>query len=234
MLRRHITLATAALAALLCAACFEMQREFPEKRHFVLQIDRDGKATHNAGDKAFPGVLKIRRFRVSPRYSGRSLVYRKTDVVFETDFYNEFLTAPGANLTEEVRRWLVESRLFARVADSTSRAEACYYLEAQVNSLYGDLRNTASPRSTVEIQFFVLKTDDVVLFDRTYTETVSAGGGDPEALIVAMNTAVQNVLAKLESDLAGSELGACEDGFAEGAVAGDDAGGDDDSETSGD
>ncbi len=216
MQRRHIIFVTFALSTTFLAACFEMQREFPEKRHFVLEIERGG---GNAADAtAFFGVLKVRRFRVSPRYSGRSLVYRKSDVIFETDFYNEFLTSPGANLTEEARRWFSGSRLFARVTDSTSRAEACYYLEAQVNSLYGDLRNSGAPRSTVEIQFFVLKTDDSVLFDRTYAESVNAGAGDPESLIVAMNTAIQNVLAKLESDLAGSELGDCADRFVDDAA----------------
>lgn len=191
------------------SACVDLEREYPEKKHFVLSAERPA-AARDGGSSSdeitaarLDTALKIGRFRVSPRFSGRGLVYRRSDVAYESDFYNEFLTSAAVNLTEETRLWLERSRLFRRVVSLSSQVDTCYILEAQINEIYADLRE--SPRSTINVQFLLLESGQKVLFDRTYRRDQTAIAADAANLVRAHNENLSAILRDLERDL-GSEL----------------------------
>jgi uncharacterized lipoprotein YmbA len=191
--------------------CFDLQRAYPEKRFYALSAERPDAPAHRAAERPeprFPEALKIGRFRVSPRFASRGLVYRTSDVVFETDFYNEFLTAAATNITEETRRWLGRGDLFARVVDLTSQVDSCFILEAHVNEIYADLRQ--APESIMEVQFILLRYGDTVLFERTYDASTPAASADGADLVRAHNRSLVTVLGKLEADLRQLKLPACQ------------------------
>ena len=63
-------------------------------------------------------VLTVRRIRVTPKYEGKGLVYRLSELSYESDFYNEFFISPVSMFTEEIRKQLSESGLFKIVVDN--------------------------------------------------------------------------------------------------------------------
>ncbi|MEQ9364308.1 MAG: ABC-type transport auxiliary lipoprotein family protein [Leptospirales bacterium] len=191
----------------LTVACLGLEREYPEKRFFALSAENT--VAPRATEPIFDDALKIGRFRVSPRFASRGLVYRRSDVSYETDFYNEFLTGAAVNLTEETRRWLSRSRIFTRVVDLSSQVDACYILEAQVNEIYADLRRN-QPASVIDVQFILLRYGDAVVFEQTYAGNQNAASTDGAALVRAHNENLATILGELEGDLKKLRLPACD------------------------
>ena len=74
-------------------------------------------------------TLEVRPVRVSPAYQGTGFVYRREELRYETDYYNEFFTSPGAMVTQEVREWLTDSGLFSLVLDNPSDLQTAYLVE---------------------------------------------------------------------------------------------------------
>ena len=88
------------------AGCVNLEKGYPEKHYFVLDASRDEDISSPDTGK----VLTVRRFRVSPKYEGKGLVYRLEELSFESDFYNEFFISPVSMFTEEIRKRLAVIR----------------------------------------------------------------------------------------------------------------------------
>ncbi len=88
-----------------------------EEQHYVLEAARQGDAVR------FPvsGSLEVHRFSVDSAFATRNLVYRLGEFKYETDYYRQFLIAPGIMITERTRDWLAHSGLFSRVLPGSSR-----------------------------------------------------------------------------------------------------------------
>lgn len=180
--------------------CFNFNKSYPEKHFFVLSAKRSEKFSVSKSD----AVLRIRRFRVSPGFEGKSFVYRKGNLNYTSDFYNEFFISPAPMIAEEVRKWLTGSGLFQYVISSASHVEPTMELEGVISSLYGDYRNTEVPRAVLEIQFFLVRngpSQPVILFQKTYHEETLIKGNSPDSLVAGWNLAMEHILTQLETDL---------------------------------
>jgi len=173
-----------------------------EKQHYLLDAQRVPSTV--AGDQK--NIVEVRRFTVDPAFSTKGLTYRKGEFEYESDFYNEFLIAPGAMVTEKVRNWLSASGLSRRVLDPGSYVDPTYVLEGNVIALYGDFRVKSSPKAVMEIRIFLLdvKTaaDPSIVFGKTYKSSMtleSEGSGD---LVKALDSCLVEILTDLEKDLA--------------------------------
>ena len=160
--------------------------------------------------QALGATLEVRPLRVSPAYQGTGLVYRREELRYETDFYNEFFTSPGAMITQEVREWLTDSGLFSLVLDNPSDLQTAYLLEGNVTALYGDFTDPTVPRGTLGIRFSVI--DDRAprpraVLQAEYREQARLADDSPQALVRAWNKALAQILRRLESDLAGALAG---------------------------
>ena len=147
--------------------------------------------------------------RVSPRYAGRSFVYRTSETVYESDFYNQFLVSPGSLITEEVRKVLIDSQLFKYVISSSNSLQPSYVLEGTVNALYGDFRNANSPRAVLEMEFFL--TSEIpakagILMQKRYAKAAPVQGSSPEALVKGWNEALGDIATALAVDLKAAAL----------------------------
>lgn len=90
-----------ALAAALAAACSSPLEKPPiEQRYYTLDATRP-EATTSVPRGA--DVVAVRRFRASPGYEGRELVFATGTGQFRTDFYNVFFAPPAAMLADEAR-----------------------------------------------------------------------------------------------------------------------------------
>jgi cholesterol transport system auxiliary component len=142
--------------------------------------------------------------RISPRYEGQSFVYRISDASYESDFYNQFLIAPAALVTEEVRKGLTQSRIFEYVINSSSQLQPTHRLDGIVNALYGDFRNISASRAVLEIEFFLSKqlpTGTEIVMNKRYSKAVPLSGRSPDALVKGWDEALDGILTSLIADL---------------------------------
>jgi cholesterol transport system auxiliary component len=201
MKRRPFNLGCAAF--LLCAlfsGCVSLERSYPDKHYFVLATSHNEKSS----DQTENGVLEVSSIGISPRYESQSFVYRISDAGYESDFYNQFLIPPAALITEEVRKALVQSRVFEHVINSSSQLPPTYTLEGTINTLYGDFRSNHPAAAVLEIEFFLSKPSPAgtdILMDKRYSKSVPVSGRSPEALVKGWDEALGTILAGLITDL---------------------------------
>jgi len=184
--------------ALLLSGC--MSRKYVERRSYALEISRDQVASSSETE----AVLRVRNFRVSPRYEGKRLVYRSEDGSYESDFYNEFLTSPDTMITEEVRQWLAGSGLFQQVVDFSGQIEPTHILEGTVTDLYGDFSEGSQPRAALQMEFFLIQEvsgRSRVVFQKRYRKEAALKTDSPEAVVQGWNQALTYILADFERDL---------------------------------
>lgn len=184
----------------LCAACVGIEKSYPDKRYFVLESSANPSSANPAGNE----TLEVSNIRISPRYADRSFVYRTSEAGYESDFYNQFLVSPSSLITEEVRKALTGSQIFKYVISPTNQLQPSYVLEGTVNALYGDFRNTNSPRAVLEMEFFLtseIPGNPGILMQRRYAKSLPLTGRTTEALIKGWNQALEEILTSLVADL---------------------------------
>lgn len=201
MNRCHGFCARAALLLLvLSAGCVSLERSYPEKRYFVVELGANAQRSNPAGDK----TLLVSGLRISPRYADKSFVYRTSESGYEADFYNQFLISPDTMLSEELRKGLAASPAFKYVVGSSSQLQPNYVLEGSVNALYGDFRNLDKPVAVLEIEFFLHNEDSAnpgIVLQKRYVKAVPLSGRSPEALVKGWSQALGSILTDLNTDL---------------------------------
>jgi cholesterol transport system auxiliary component len=184
----------------LCAACVKLERQPVDKHFYALDVTRPGEIP--AGG-AKPGALLVRRLQMSPRVSGRELVYRMSESGWTADYYNMFFVPPADMLSENLRSWLAGSGLYANVVAPASLLEPAYILEGNVTSLYGDFSVTPA-QAVVEMQFLLLHNEGAerrVLLTKEIRRTAPLAGNSPQELVHSLRQAVAGAYAELESAL---------------------------------
>lgn len=177
-----------------------LDRSYPEKHSYVLEAVRPGETRASIPET----VLKVRKFRVSPAFEGKELVYRTSDGRYEGDFYNEWFVPPNALITQQIVNWLTRAGLFQYVMDSSGPLPATHMLEGTLTALYGDYRATPA-KAVLAVQFFLLheaSSQAEVLWHQEYRKEVDVMDQKPEALLSGWNEALRRILSEVEEDLA--------------------------------
>jgi ABC-type uncharacterized transport system auxiliary subunit len=175
----------------------DLQGTSLEKQRYILQAQRKTDQNEASGKL----VVKVRNFHISSKFSSKSLTYRTSEFNYNTDFYNEFLTSPASNITEETIKWLGQSGVFANVAETQSNAQSDLLLEGTVTDLYGDYRNKSRPRAVMNIWFAMLDNDRNIEFRKSYEAIIKLDSKTPEELIKGLSSCLEKILTNLESDL---------------------------------
>jgi cholesterol transport system auxiliary component len=189
----------------LLAGCFNINKSYPLKHYFVLNAARNQKVSPSPSN----GVLKIQRFRVSPQFDGQDFVYKKGNLNYESDFYNEFFIPPGLMIAENVEKWLARSGLFKYVMGFSSPVKPTFELEGVVSALYGDYSGSEAPKAVLEIQFFLVRNAAFrphIVFGKTYREETLISGNSPDALVAGWNQALEHILTRFETNLKDLDL----------------------------
>lgn len=197
-LKPGISVGAAFLLAVLCSGC--MGRRSYAKQEFVLE------ATRSASPAPPPHevLLAVRDFTVNPVYEGRSLIYRKGESQYESDFYNEFLITPHVLLANQTRNWLYRSGRFKTVLESGSLVEPTHILEGNVLVLHGDFRGRDLPQAVMQIRIFLIagtQTQPQIVFTRDYQASREAQARTADALVAAFDQCLVQILSALEEDL---------------------------------
>ena len=188
------------LLGLLLTGCLNLNKTYPEIKYFALEVSRPAAPlSPMAGTR-----LKVRRLAIAPRYEGKELVYRTSDVEYRSDFYHQWFIPPRAILTEQVSQWLRESQLFEHVIDVSSYMEPTHFFEGTITAMYGDFQDPSKPEAIFEVQAFLLKEDTdipVIQFQRDYKQHILLSDSSPHSLVKGWNEALHEVLSQLERDL---------------------------------
>ena len=190
---------------LLLPGCVTLERSYPDKHFFVLEVNHDWQPA----SRPIKGVVEVADISVSPRYESQSFVYRLSDTSYESDFYNQFLIAPGSLITDEVRKALAQSRVFEHVIGSYTDLPTNYRLQGVVNSLYGDFSKSAAGQAILSMEFFLNKKtpagEEIVLAER-YTKSAPVGSRSPDALVKGWDKALEDILQSLVASLKSANL----------------------------
>jgi len=184
-----------------CSACgVTFSRKEARKKYYSLEVERPGLT----GAKVSEESLKVGRVRFSPRYEGKALVYRTGRFDYVSDFYNEWFVQPRAMFTDQLRRWMTSSGLFAHVVEGGSSLETSLLLEGSVTAMYGDYRQAGATEAVLEMQFFLIDEsgrEPRVLFKRDVSKRVAIASQTSDVLVGGWNEALSEIFSELESAL---------------------------------
>ena len=170
------------------------------KRHYILEAARQDEA---AGTQTSV-VLEVHRFTIDAAFADKSLVYRRDELVYESDYYHEFLVAPAVMITERARLWLARSGLFARVLTPGSRLEPSHTLEGNIIQLCGDFSDPSAAKAVLEVHCFLLaneNADETIVFGKVYGASIPLETRTADALVEALDRCLIQILERLEEDL---------------------------------
>lgn len=159
--------------------------------------------------KTQPGLLRVGTMTVGAPFRGRAFVFRESDLKYETDYYQEFLVAPGANISEATARALAAAKVFASVAPQGVVVDPDWLLDGFVDALYGDARSVDKPIAVLTVTYFLRRASGdagVPIWSRTYERRVPFTSGSVGAYVTALNNALGDILAELARDLSAAQL----------------------------
>ncbi len=186
-------------ALLVFGGCVNLSKSYPEKHSYALEAARQAEA-----HASVPGtVLKVRKFRASPAFEGKELVYRTSDTRYEADFYSEWFVPPNAMLTQQVVNQLTAAGPFQYVTDGSGLLPPTHVLDGTVTVLYGDYRTTPA-KAVLGLQVFFIDqaaSPPAIVFQREYHKEVEVGDRSPDALVQGWNVALRSICDGLVDDL---------------------------------
>jgi cholesterol transport system auxiliary component len=169
-----------------------------EKQSFLIQVERPGGALAPVA-----GTLRIGRVAVAPPFDERSFVYRRDDVRYEPDFYNQFAAEPAAMVAEAASGWLRQSGLFRMVQPPGGASRADFRLEASISAFYVDFQGDV-PASVLDIRWQIVREGDgSAVLDLDCRQRVGLGERSPAGAARAYREALEQALARLEAAVAG-------------------------------
>ena len=198
LLSRRRALASA--LALTVTACGALSRPSPVKSTYLLEPPLPSNKSATPGT----ATLKVEAVTVAAPFRSRTLVYRESDLKYESDFYEEFLVSPATMIGEAMATWLAATGIYRAVLPPSTSLEGDFALEAFVTELYADLRDPAHPGSVLKAKFFLSSSAAAIgtfvwngeLGSRTEVASRSA-----DALVRGFNAALSNVLEQLAAVL---------------------------------
>ena len=200
---RAARLALLLSAAVLVTSC-ALSRPAPVKNMFLIEP-----ATPPAAARAHPLTLRVGAINVAAPFRGRAFVYRDSELRYATDYYSEFLVAPGAMVGEATARALEGAHVFTRVVAPGASPDGDYVLDGFVGALYGDVRDPAMPVAEVTITYYLTRAEGgtvTPMWSKEYRRHAPVAGAVPESYTAALSAAVGDILAELARDLAAANL----------------------------
>jgi len=188
------------LCLMFIPSCLNTQSIYPEKKYYLLEIEQETPVKNQTKH----GILRVAKIRMSPPYTGKGFIYKKSKNTYDTDFYNEFLVSPDDMLAELMRKWMASSGLFERVTCSPGHFKENYILEGAVTNLHGDYSDIDRPFAVLCIQFFLIKDSGLnyqLIFQKNYVKKVAIDKHNTQSLVQGWNKALSTIMIDFQSEI---------------------------------
>lgn len=188
-----LLIATAALLG--CS--LDLNQKMPEQRRYVVRAEFRGNPGPTCNAR-----LRVGRFRVAPLFEREGLVFRRGEDDYSTSFFDQFERPPGVMLRGAALAWLRQAELFVEVYEPGDPGTAEWSVQARVRKLYADVRRIEGPSSVLEIDFAVANNNTgEAIFNRTYGQAARASAANGEAIVLAWDQALGQILTGFGNDL---------------------------------
>ncbi|MEO3475209.1 hypothetical protein AAFN86_25330 [Roseomonas sp. CAU 1739] len=196
-LRRSLLLAPVALAA--CSVLPD--RPYLDTQRFPLEPRRTGAPISGRGRR----TLLLRTLRAGAGMETRNLRTIRPDGTESLDFYAEWAAPPAEAAEQSLRRWLIDSRLFAAILSPGSRVTPDFVMEGEITALAAN-----QGQGVARAELTLLLVDErngsrlvgQLVTDGTAPLPAGTAAPTPEQAAAAMSAALGNALASLEQALA--------------------------------
>ena len=201
-MRRRMVLGAAALPLL--GACSVLNQDYVEPRRYPLAPRRPGASMAGVGGRNRKTLL-MRLTRAAAGMDGRLLRSVRADGTEATEYYAEWTAPPAEAAEDALRRWLVDSGMFAAVLAPGTRGAVDLTMESELVALHVDLgRGVAVCSMTVVVLRDTSQFGTRVVGQYAETATVPVPPDrplGPDAQAAGMVAALAAVLGRLEGAL---------------------------------
>lgn len=153
--------------------------------------------------KRYDTVL-IDSVQVDEPFNDTQMVYRLSDVNFESDYYNRYITAPAAIVENQLSTWLTRSGVVSSTLPYNANISSDYVLKAVITKLFGDFRSEVTPYAVMEIQFILIDRKEIrplVIFDKKISSEVVLTERTPDELAKGLGRALSQILENLSLEI---------------------------------
>ena len=191
--RRAILAGAAALSgcSVIPAAKYVQPVEWP------LTVRRPVALPPRAGGK----VLVVRELTPAPGLERRGVQWLRPNGSLHVDFYNQWAVPPAQGVTDDLRRWLAESGLFAAVVGPDSGVAGDLVLEGELTAFLGDPARRQARVALALVLIAARAAPAKVLAQRTITGRAPLSAAPPADVVAALTAALAEAMERMEAAL---------------------------------
>ena len=149
-------------------------------------------------------VLQLEDPIIMPQFADNAFVYRTSQVLYQTDYYNVFLIPSFQQVKQLLAEYLSKKPFISQVVDVPSIIPSSYVLSSKILALYADYRDSKNPKGIVTIQFSLYKHTSGKYYQRmniTLTAITQLQQKNSESLVHAWNADLQKIFKRLSIQL---------------------------------
>lgn len=194
MLARRLLLVGLALSL---SACFGSAPPVPKEQYFRLLAG----TTPEAVSKPVDGVIEVPPLQAEGVMGERPLLFTKDNgQKLEQRNYAYWTDPPPAMLRDQIVAYLRAAKLAKDVVPSELRVNAQYRVEGRIKRL--EQLSGAKNAAVIALELALIdKTTDSIVSSGSYEVAKDAGGPDIDDAVHALNSGLNEILAKFVADL---------------------------------
>ncbi|EGR2288207.1 hypothetical protein AB0533_003145 [Vibrio parahaemolyticus] len=149
-------------------------------------------------------IVLIDSVRVESPFNDTQMVLRLSDVSFESDYYNRYITEPGAIIENQLPTSLTRSGVVGSTVPYNAGVTTNLVLKTVVTKLFGDFRRNQTPTAIMEIQFILVDSSSVrptIIFDKKIMSKVELSEKTSEELAKGLGIALTEIFNELAEEV---------------------------------
>lgn len=147
-------------------------------------------------------VLVVRSLQAAPGLEQRGLQWLRPNGSVHVDFYNQWAVSPAQGVTDDLRRWLAASGLFAAVVAPDSGLLPDLSLEGELTTFIADPRTLTAHAAVALVLVDAHPSPARVLLQKTISSDARMPSDTPAGVAEALVAALTDVLRQTEAVLA--------------------------------
>ncbi|MEX3070877.1 hypothetical protein AB3Y13_03570 [Vibrio alginolyticus] len=176
-----------------------MSQPVERPKNYAIVADNPAKAYSKKYE-----TLLIDSVRVESPFNDTQMVFRLSDVSFESDYYNRYITEPSAIIENQISTSLTRSGVVGNTLPYNAGVTTNLVLKTVVTKLFGDFRKEEPPSAIIEIQFILVDSSSIrptIIFDKKILRKVKVPERSASALAQGLGIALTETFAELAEEI---------------------------------